>query len=170
VEVGRIKGIVQDLLDFSKPHPLEKARADLNQIVHDVLGLLSKDFLAHRIRAAFGENERAGDVLIDPGRMKQALLNLIMNAIDAMKERGGELYVSTEVSDGAVRITVRDTGCGIAPDKLPRVFDPFFTEKDGGTGLGLAITHSIVEQHEGRIEVESEPGKGTEFRIHLPLR
>jgi signal transduction histidine kinase len=169
-EVGRIKGIVQDLLDFSKPHPLEKAHADLNQIVRDVLGLLSKDFLAHRIKAAFGEDERAGDVLIDPGRMKQALLNLIMNAIDAMKERGGELHVSTGVSNGAVRITVRDTGCGIAPDKLPRIFDPFFTEKDSGTGLGLAITHSIIDQHGGRIEVDSTAGKGTEFRIRLPLK
>jgi len=110
-------------------------------------------------------------VSCDPAQIEQVLLALIMNAIDAMP-RGGNLWLETQLShDGTgIEIRVRDDGAGIAPDVLPQIFEPFMTTKENGrgVGLGLAISRGIVERHNGRIEVESELGRGTAFTITLP--
>ena len=110
---------------------------------------------------------------LDKGRMQQALMNLIVNGIQAI-EHDGQVIIRgfVEAEQGRATIEVMDTGAGIPPDVLPRVFDPFFTTKDvgRGTGLGLSVTYSIVESHHGEISVESEVGRGTEFVLHLPLR
>jgi signal transduction histidine kinase len=106
----------------------------------------------------------------DPERLQQLFLNLFLNAIDAMPE-GGELRLSLSPGvDGAVAVAVADTGVGIAEADLPRIFEPFFTSKPAGegNGLGLMVAHGIVKDHEGTISVESEPGCGTEFRLHFP--
>ena len=105
---------------------------------------------------------------VDPDQIKQALLNIILNAIDAMSPGGGELAIQTQVAGESLEISIQDSGPGIAADKLGHIFDPFFTEKEGGTGLGLAITHSIVQQNGGKIRVVSEVGSGARFVITLP--
>jgi two-component system NtrC family sensor kinase len=99
------------------------------------------------------------------------MINLVINAVEATPA-GGKIGVTTDFHSGAseVEITVSDTGHGIAAENVEKIFDPFFTSKDTGTGLGLAITHGIVEQHGGRISVDSTPGEGTTFFIHLPLK
>ncbi|HUW13445.1 MAG TPA: ATP-binding protein, partial [Anaerolineae bacterium] len=105
-----------------------------------------------------------------PGRIHQVFLNLVLNALEAMPD-GGHLRIGTDCTgDPAwVRVTVADTGSGIVPDDLSRLFDPFYTTKAEGLGLGLYITRNIVEEHGGRIEVESEPGEGTTFTVWLPV-
>ena len=137
------------------------------------------------LREALGEGvrlqvEAPGEpvrVFGDAASLEQLLLNLAYNARDAMPE-GGTLCLRLESVPGAAagargvaRVTVRDTGVGMTPETRRRLFEPFFTTKDvgGGMGLGLSIVHGIVEQHHGRIEVESEPGEGTTFRVELPL-
>ncbi len=128
----------------------------------------------------------SGECHVDSAQMKQAFLNILMNAIDAMPN-GGTLTVSvvrhseakpknpterdpSPVSGGLrmTAITISDTGCGIPKDKIGHIFDPFYTNKEQGTGLGLAITHSIIEKNRGKIEVQSQEGIGTSFRIFLP--
>ena len=109
--------------------------------------------------------------MADALQMKQAFLNIIMNAIEAMKEKSGERMLAIDVRQVAswVQIMIQDTGVGIAPDKISHLFDPFYTSKEDGTGLGLAITHSIIEKNRGKIEVESVAGQGTRFKIFLPI-
>jgi CheY-like chemotaxis protein len=108
-------------------------------------------------------------IAADPGMIDQVLLNLVLNARDAM-QGGGRLAISTTLERGEACITVQDSGAGIPQDDLPRIFEPFFTTKEPGhgTGLGLATVHGIVEQHGGRIEVDSTPGRGSTFRVYLP--
>ena len=102
--------------------------------------------------------------------MKQVALNLLMNAIQAMPE-GGRLDISVRVSEDNLwmKLSVRDSGIGIPPEYLKKLFDPFFSTKEGGIGLGLSIAHRIIDQHHGKVEVESQPGKGTTFHLWLPL-
>ena len=105
---------------------------------------------------------------IDPDRMRQVILNLCLNGLEAMPD-GGELFLSLHPEPDALRLEIRDTGMGIAPDALPHIFDPYFTTKGQGTGLGLATVHKIMEAHGGSISVTSEPGQGAVFRLLLPL-
>jgi signal transduction histidine kinase len=105
----------------------------------------------------------------DIEKIKQALLNLVKNALEAMPQ-GGRIEISTGREDGTAIITVADTGPGIEAGDLPLIFEPFFTRKGAGTGLGLSITQRIVEEHHGRIAVESGQGTGTTFIIHLPMK
>jgi signal transduction histidine kinase len=106
-------------------------------------------------------------VKADPQKIRQVFWNLGINAVDAMPE-GGELLVSTSNDDGSVTITFQDTGCGIEKRNIERIFYPFFTTKERGTGLGLAIAYRIIEEHQGRMRVESSAGIGTTFQIILP--
>jgi signal transduction histidine kinase len=110
------------------------------------------------------------DQMLDKGQIEQALINLVLNAVEATPE-GGTISIKTALLSSlrAVEIILKDTGAGIAADQLDKIFEPFFTTKETGTGLGLAITHGIVEQHGGTIEVESMVGEGTAFTIYLPM-
>jgi signal transduction histidine kinase len=105
-------------------------------------------------------------VSADPEQMTRVLRNLILNAIDAMPQ-GGTLTVRTEARDGGARLEVSDTGQGLTPEECERLFTPYYTTKTHGTGLGLAIVQSVVSDHHGRISVESQPGRGTTFRLEL---
>ncbi len=104
----------------------------------------------------------------DPNKLKQAFLNIILNAIDAMPE-GGKLAITLKAISSTLTVSISDTGCGIGPDDLKHIFEPFYTKKEKGTGLGLAIVQGIIEEHEGKIRIKSEINKGTEFIIELPL-
>ena len=118
------------------------------------------------MQTAFGANGAA--VLTDHGQLKQIILNIFLNSLEAM-ENGGELTVSTKLAGEKLTLFVSDTGCGISPEHLKKVWDPFFTTKERGMGLGLAIVKGVIERHGGSIDISSRPGMGTSTTISLPL-
>ena len=174
-EIQRCKRIVAGLLDFARQNRLRFAHIHMNAYMEEAVAhsfnieaLASKGV---RLRVETGEEQIDADV--DRDQLTQVLINLIQNGIDALGESGGEVVVTLGYSEGRnrIRITVRDTGCGIPPEDQDRVFQPFFTTKNigRGTGLGLAISYGIVKIHQGTIRFESTPGSGTTFFIELPL-
>ena len=165
----RASEIVNSLLNFSRTSPSEFAPQDLNRIVRETLTLVEHQFVKAGIQVALSQDPDLPSIKGDSGRLQQVLLNLFLNARDAM-ESGGRLEVVSFSQDGAARIAITDSGSGIAPENLPRIFDPFFTTKAArrGTGLGLSVSYGIVREHAGDIEVESEPGKGTRFLLIFP--
>ncbi len=165
-EVGRIKNIVTDLLLFSKPSEPNKKEFDVNKVLTDLSELLSSEMFKSGIEVT--HEFTASGAFADPDQIKQALLNILMNAIEAMTPNGGKLYLSSASNAHQVEIRIRDTGPGINVDKINHIFDPFYTSKEQGTGLGLAVTHSIIEKNSGKIRVQSTVGVGTEFIIRLP--
>ena len=172
-EVDRIDSLVQELLSFSKPSPPQLKKVNIHQLIEQTLELLNNEIIRHKINLNTSFQNINILLNIDPNQIKQALLNIFLNAIDAMSN-GGILTVNTCVIARMKRkqsliIEISDTGCGIAPKDLSHIFDPFFSKKDHGTGLGLSITHEIIKNHKGKIIAESELGKGTTFRIELPL-
>lgn len=168
--VRRVQKIVRQLLDFSQQHEPSFSPADINRIVDQVLGLTTHLFGPNGIRLKTSLGHSLPSVMVDRHMIEQVLMNLILNAVQAMKN-GGVLTIRTSVAEGICRIEVQDTGAGIPASVLPRVFDPFFTTKGEGegTGLGLSVNLGIVERHGGKILVESEVGKGTTFTLCLPV-
>jgi signal transduction histidine kinase len=173
-ESRRASGVVRRLLDFSRQGERVRARADLNEVVYDVVALTQHLIRTNDVTLSLALDGDLPWVLMDTNLMKQVLLNLMHNALQAMPT-GGYLQVSTypalrEEKKWAV-MSVRDNGVGIKPEDQERVFEPFFTTKGdrGGTGLGLSVTYGIVTDHGGTIEISSEPGKGSTFAVWLPL-
>ena len=166
----RVQKIVRQLLDFSQQHQPEFALADINQVIDRVLVLTNHLFAPNRILLETALGSSLPPLMIDRHMIEQVLMNLILNAVQAMKD-GGVLSIRTSVEEGVCVVTIRDTGSGIAPSVLPKIFDPFFTTKNEGegTGLGLSVSLGIVERHGGRIVVDSEVGKGTVFTMYLPV-
>jgi signal transduction histidine kinase len=168
-EVERINNIIHQLLTFSKPSPPSFKDTDIHGLIKDILGFLNSEFLKKKIRISEDYADSTLIIRIDPTQIKQALLNIVFNALDAMPN-GGMLSMKTEITnDSRFKIRISDTGCGIAKEDLKHIFDPFYSKKDEGTGLGLAITHRIITNHGGAIEAESEMVKGTMFIITIPL-
>lgn len=167
-EIGRINTIVNSLSDFAKPPQPNLQPMYLSDIVEDTIALLSNQCLKQGVEVAkcFGENGVV--VQADPQQLKQVLLNLILNSLDAM-QKGGRLEVKTWIEGISIILRVADTGYGISPDHLAKIWDPFFTTKERGMGLGLAIVKSIIERHGGQISVLSELGEGTTFTVTLPV-
>ncbi|OHB27996.1 MAG: histidine kinase [Desulfuromonadaceae bacterium GWC2_58_13] len=166
-EVDRLNRVVQDFLDFSRPAAARRESFDVLEVLRDVLTLTRQPTQKNQVRVVF-EGEGALKVPGDREQLKQAFLNLVLNALQAMPA-GGTLTVSAGAEAGEAQIRFADTGQGIPEESLDRIFNPFFTTRSEGTGLGLAITHRIVQGHGGRIEVESRPGEGAIFTLHLPL-
>jgi two-component system, NtrC family, sensor kinase len=168
-ETGRIKNTIGDLLNFAQPSSQEVAGLDLDDIVRDICAMVSchKEFRTIQIVQELAPGLpplRGNDRLV-----RQMLLNLALNACDAMQGRGGRLTITTALDPaGKIRLTVADTGHGIAPEHQEKIFDPFFTTRDYGTGLGLANVHRIIEVMEGSISFATTPGEGTVFTILLP--
>ncbi len=167
-EVKRLETIVDDFLRYARGGEINRAPHDLVALVRDVLDFVEpEDTLAgirHHAELPFG----LPLVMLDAGAFKQALLNLFVNARQAMTA-GGELIVRIRREGNWVDVSVTDTGTGMTPDALERCFDVYWSTKKGGTGLGLPTTKRIVEEHGGRIAVVSEPARGTSFSIVLPL-
>lgn len=165
-EVGRMDRSISELLDLARPFRLTRTKQDVAALCHDAARLVAPECasqgIAVEVRASSGVV-----VFWDADRIRQALLNLLLNAIHAMPD-GGRLTLSARVGREGVEILVRDTGHGIAPEHMQRIFDPYFTTRGSGTGLGLAITRRIVEAHGGRIEVQSRLGEGTTVRLMIP--
>ena len=166
-EVDRLNGVLEDFLSFARPTPVEHGRFHLAKVVGDVLDLTRQQALRDHVEVHV---DLDADIEI-PGhgeQIKQALLNLVLNALQAMPE-GGRLEVSSKNLHNEVQIKVSDNGPGIAAEDRERIFNPFVTTRDSGTGLGLAITQRIVHGHDGHIVLESTPGQGASFKICLPL-
>jgi two-component system sensor histidine kinase HydH len=169
-EVDRLNRVVGQLLEFARPISIKPRRISLQALLKDSIKLIEDRAAEKNISIHTRYAVRADEEWGDPDRINQILLNLYLNAIDAM-ESGGELKVGFS-SDGDGRqfiITVSDTGCGISAENLSQIFDPYFTTKSSGTGLGLAIAYNVIEAMGGRIKVKSNPGKGTTFRITIPF-
>ncbi len=165
---NRIQGIVRQLLDFSKNTPLSIARGSLNEIADNVLQFSEFTIAQKGIRLAKDFQPDLPDVMVDSNKLEQVFLNLIINAVQSM-EGEGVLTVRTWNAADWCYIAFEDTGRGIQPEVARRIFDPFFTTKEvgEGTGLGLTVSRSIIEQHKGKIDVETS-GQGTTFTIRLP--
>lgn len=168
-EVDRLTSITEEYLRFARlPRPKLEEEA-INDLVADLVEFQREELAQAGIRVVARYAEGLPPIAADEAQLRQALLNLIRNAADAMTGTGGELTVATRRSDeGGVEVAVSDTGPGIAAEHLGRIFEPFFSTKDRGTGLGLALTQQIVVEHGGRVEVDSQPGRGTTFVVKLP--
>jgi signal transduction histidine kinase len=165
---------VRRLLDFARQSESAHVRSNINEIVTDILALVNNLLRTSGIQIFTRFSDGLPWISVDRSQMKQVVLNLIHNALHAMPT-GGELHIATarrrrDKSDW-LTICLTDTGTGIAPENLERVFEPFFTtrSKDGGTGLGLSVSYGIVADHGGFIDVESQVGKGSTFTIWLPV-
>ena len=167
----RCREIVKGLLDFSRQSETRAARTEVNPVIDNTLALLERQAIFHNIRTERHLADGLPPVFIDPGQLQEVVINLMLNAVDAMEENG-ELTVETSLNRGAGEVVIRisDTGKGIPPDAMPFIFEPFFTTKKvgQGTGLGLAIVHGVVTRAGGKVEVASVPG-ATTFTIKLPV-
>ena len=166
-EIGRVERLINSLLNYSSPARAEFSASDLNRVVHDTVLLMRRPCERREVFLTFEEHPLP-TCLIDPEKIKQAVLNIIRNAQEALPA-GGRITVTTRIRGERAVIEIGDDGPGIAAGDLPLIFEPFFTRKGAGTGLGLSITQRIIEEHRGRIRVESAPGKGTLFIIELPM-
>jgi len=166
----RASEIVNSLLNFSRTSGREKTPLDLPKVITETLDMVSPHLRKAHVAVETDFSGAAARVLGNSGQLQQVLLNLVLNARDAMPE-GGRLTIQTREHNGTAVITVRDTGIGMTPEQTRRIFDPFFTTKGPkrGTGLGLAISYGIIKEHSGTITVESQPGAGSTFSVEIPL-
>jgi signal transduction histidine kinase len=172
-EVDRISSLISELLEFAKPSEPKLEFEDINAILDGMILLVSTETGKRLIKVVKQYADDLPLIQMDREQMKQAFLNILLNAIEATPENG-EVAVRTRsfVRPGGqsyLQVEISDTGCGIAAEYLEEIFNPFFTTKKAGSGLGLSISHQIVQEHQGYITVESQLNKGSSFFIHLPL-
>jgi len=168
-EVDRLNRVITQLLEFARPPVIQKKRTSLQSLLQHSLKMIERQASAKQIQVLSHLPPEIKEIDLDPDGVNQVLLNLYLNAIEAM-DQGGTLSVSLSLDQGSrrVKISVSDTGAGIGKEDLDHVFDPYFTTKQSGTGLGLAIVHKIIEAHRGEVRVESEVGRGTVVTVLLP--
>jgi signal transduction histidine kinase len=169
LEIGRISRTLTDLLETARPRRPEVRRSNLNTTVEHAVMLARQQVLSRPIKIELQKAPDLPEVEHDSDQIHQVLLNLLLNAVQAM-EKTGTVNVEIGSRDGYASVVVRDTGRGISPQNLPNIFRPFYTTKGDGTGLGLSLAHRIVEDHHGRIEVSSVVGKGSRFEVLLPFQ
>jgi signal transduction histidine kinase len=171
-EIERLDLFVTEFLYFAKQSEPKPVLANLNDLIRNTLALFDERLRFKGIGVTKNLDAELSSVYVDPHQMEQVLLNLVINAIDAMPQ-GGDLCVSSQKDGNAVDpiaiIRIRDRGCGIPESQLHNVFDPFYSTKEGGTGLGLPISLGIVESHGGALKIHSVEGQGTEAVIELPM-
>ncbi len=167
-EIERLESLVSEMLHFSSQPAPKLTRVRIAEVVHDSLLLVRKQCQLQKVTLTERVTDDLPEIVLDADRLKQVLLNLLNNALEAMPD-GGELSIAVDVADGNLSISIADSGVGIPPDQLSLIFEPFFTSKGHGTGLGLAISYNIVSDRGGEIEFESEVGVGTTVIVTLPL-
>jgi signal transduction histidine kinase len=167
----RVRDIVKNLRDFARLDEAEVSEADLNAALRSALEFVGHE-IKHRAVRVETQLQELPRILCHPRKLNQVFLNLLMNAIQSCGAQGGVVIVRSRLEVGELVVEVEDNGAGIKAEHLPRIFDPFFTTKPvgQGTGLGLAVTYGIVREHNGSIQVESQPGRGSLFRVRFPLR
>ena len=169
-ETIRCKSIIQELLEFSREREPQKALKNINDVINKALSILENEFRLHHISTDKALSAELPDTLLDINQMEQVFVNLLLNAVEAIQEKGVITIKSyLDRSQSYAIIEIIDTGCGIAPDDLNKIFEPFFSTKPKGTGLGLAVSYGIVRNHQGDIKVSSQPGSGTCFTIEIPV-
>ncbi len=170
-QTTRCRNIVKGLLDFARQRKPDKKESDVHTLINNTLLLLEKQAPFQNIQIIKDFHPDLPKLLIDADQIQQVFMNILLNAADAMGGNAGVLTIQTALKDGKAEISFTDTGCGIPSEHLSKLFDPFFTTKQTGkgTGLGLAISYGIIQSHNGEIEVESQVGKGSTFRIKLPI-
>jgi two-component system NtrC family sensor kinase len=167
-ETKRMEAVVRNLLDFSKSREAKLKEANINDVVRKSVQLMQNTLDLTNIEPVMNLERNLPRVRVDEHQIEQVIVNLIVNAVQAMSP-GGKLYLDTKRGDDdKIYIRVKDTGQGIPPEYLPNIFDPFFSTKSSGTGLGLSVSYGIIKNHKGNIRVESTVGVGTTFTIELP--
>jgi signal transduction histidine kinase len=167
-EASRLRDILDDFLRFAGKMELDRRKLDVNRLLEEMVDFFHPQAQIQRVQLRLRPADGSLVVPLDERLMKQALLNLMLNALQAMPQ-GGEIILSTRRDGDRAVIDVIDTGRGIEPDALHKIFQAYYSTKKGGHGLGLAISKRIIEEHGGTIDAISEVGKGTDFRIELPL-
>ncbi len=167
-EVARINQQISDFLNYSRPANVNLQPINTRDTIEDSLRIVEAQAAENNIRIGLVEHENVPQLLGDPEFLRSVFNNLFINAVQAMGRRGGNLNVRILPEDGHVRFEISDTGNGISPENLSKIFEPYFSTKETGTGLGLAIVQKIIELHNDTIEVESAEGEGTKFTVKLP--
>lgn len=169
-ETQRCKTIIQDLLEFSRDKDPRKAPVSVNELLEKSLSILNNEFRIHHINLEQDLCRDLPAISMDANLMQQVLVNLLINALEAMEENGTIFIRSRATADGSrLVVEIEDTGRGIPKEHVAKIFDPFFSTKQNGTGLGLAVSYGIVQKHNGEIRVASKPGKGSCFIIEMPM-
>jgi signal transduction histidine kinase len=163
-----LRDILDDFLRYAGRIELDRRPTDLNNVLDELVDFFAPQAQLNRVRLRLRKPDEPVVAPVDVKLIKQALLNLMLNGVQAMPS-GGEMILSLARRDGAALIDVIDTGSGIPPESIPRVFDAYYSTKKGGTGLGLPMSKRIAQEHGGDLTVSSEAGKGTDFQLRLPL-
>ncbi|MGG1572912.1 PAS domain-containing sensor histidine kinase [Fictibacillus sp. NRS-1165] len=168
-ELNRIEQIITELLILAKPQSKKVEKKDIKELIHYVVDLLDRQALVHNVHIVcdLGENLPLIDCV--ENELKQVFINLVKNAIEAMPD-GGIIHIDSKRQGRNIEIIIQDQGCGIPPESLKKLGEPFYSTKEKGTGLGLMTSYKIIQEHNGEIIIESHPGKGTAVKISLPIR
>jgi signal transduction histidine kinase len=167
-ETGRLREILDDFLRYAGKMELDRKPTDLNELLEELVDFFSPQAQLQRVQLRLRRDEGPLIANVDPKFIKQAVLNLMLNGVQAMPN-GGELILSATSADGRARIDVIDTGGGVPDDAVQNIFKAYYSTKRGGTGLGLAISQRIAREHGGSLKAESEPGKGSDFSLTVPI-
>jgi signal transduction histidine kinase len=167
-EIHRLDRVVQILVDFTRPRDLKLEEVDLRKLLDDAALLAAPDAEQHGVSLVRNLPSQPLPIKVDVDFMKQAILNIVINGVQAMPE-GGTLTVSARREENVVVTEIRDTGGGIPKDVQEKIFELYFTTKKGGSGIGLAQTYQILQWHYGSVDFDSVDGQGTIFRLRLPL-
>jgi two-component system, NtrC family, sensor kinase len=173
-ESKRCREIVKGLLDFARQEPPQKSNVHINEVINRTISILNNQLNLKKISIQLNTSDNLPVIEADANQLQQVIMNLLVNATDATEKKGEKIHIATRIEKleglDCVTIVIKDFGCGIPPENLTKIFEPFYTTKgQKGTGLGLAVVWGIIEKHDGKIEVESELGKGTTFVIRLPV-
>ena len=168
-EASRLRDILDDFLRFAGRIELVRKPTELNGMLEELIDFFTPQAQIQRVQLRLQRGPEPIVAAVDERLLKQAVLNLLINALQAMPEPGGEVILGAKRVDSQVVIDVVDTGKGMTPEQIGRIFDAYYSTKRGGTGLGLAITRRIVLEHGGTVSVMSEPGRGSDFTIRIPL-
>jgi len=169
-ETLRCKAIIQDLLEFSRANEPKTTPSNVNQVMERALHLLANEFKLRHIQLELDLAKSLPQILIDENQIEQIFVNLLLNAIQAIEEQG-TITIRTYMSSNRKNVTIdiADTGCGIPPENMSKIFEPFFSTKSKGTGLGLAVTYGIVQKHGGHIYADNQRKQGARFVVELPI-
>lgn len=176
-EIEKLEGIVTDLLEFAVNPETRPVREEINRVIDDSLFFVKKQCRKQGVDLILNKGKSLPHVIIDPERVKQAILNIVLNALNVLEAEGGQIRITSKVVEkpfvmpghSCVEVAILDNGPGISREDIDFIFDPFFSHNPKGSGLGLSITHSIIEEQGGKIVVVSEPGSGACFKIYLPV-
>jgi C4-dicarboxylate-specific signal transduction histidine kinase len=168
--IERITKIVRELVDFTRPQATDVQAVQINDVVQNAVGLMSYDNRSQKIKIDLNLSPNLPRIKASPDKLHQVIVNLLVNAFDAMKENGDKILITTSANTSSISINVTDNGGGMNSEVMDKIFEPFFTTKDvgKGTGLGLSVSHGIINSMKGSLNVSSSPGEGATFLIEIP--